>query len=244
MIEEQGYREGRQAFDTYETTLSNHYSDRDLTRETCEDLGAYARMALEANPAELETLATLASRRTIDVCEAGGAARVIPPRTEPLVATYPDQAPVRVIRGAVPPQVAVARARVEAPAEFPDMVSAPVAEPVIEEQAALAVQAADDAASGAARVAEAAVAEAAVRKPPPIMRPGTASMRRSPRSTTRRRLCATCGASRHRRSKAAGGLGPPGEAAGAGMTSPEHGRLAHLSLATPLAQSASWAGSA
>jgi hypothetical protein len=162
MIEEQGYREGRQAFDTYETTLSNHYSDRDLTRETCEDLGAYARMALEANPAELETLATLASRRTIDVCEAGGAARVIPPRTEPLVATYPDQAPVRVIRGAVPPQVAVARARVEAPAEFPDMVSAPVAEPVIEEQAPLAVQAADDAASGAARVAEAAVAEAAV----------------------------------------------------------------------------------
>lgn len=161
MIEEQGYREGRRTFDAYETTLSNHYSDRDLTRETCEDLGAYARMALEANPGELETLATLASRRTIDVCEVGGAARVIAPRTEPLVATYPEQVPVRVIRGAVPPQIAAARARDVPTAEFPDIVSAPVAEPVMEEEALLAAQdAAEDAASGAARLAEAAAVDA------------------------------------------------------------------------------------
>lgn len=160
MIEEQGYREGRRTFDAYETMLSNHYSDRNLTRATCEDLGAYARMALEANPAELETLATLASRRTIDMCEAGGAARVIPPRTEPLAAAYPQQVPVRVIRGAVPPQVAAAQRRMEEAAEFPDMVPASVAEPLIEE--ALAAQdVAEETASGAARVAEAAVAEAA-----------------------------------------------------------------------------------
>ena len=161
MIDEQGYRDGRRTFDAYETTLSNHYSDRELTRETCADLGAYARMALEANPAELETLASLASRRTIDVCEAGGAARVIPSRTEPPVATYTERAPVRVIRGAVPPQVAAARGRVEPPAEFPDMVSAPVAEPVIEAEAALAVRdEAEDAASGATRLAETAAVDA------------------------------------------------------------------------------------
>ena len=161
MIEEQGYREGRRAFDTYETTLSNHYSERDLTRETCEDLGAYARMALEANPAELETLATLASRRTIDVCEAGGAARVIPPRGEPLIATYPPEPPVRVIRGAVPPQIAAARARAAKPPEFPNMVSAPVAEPALEEEAALAAQAAaEHAASRATRLTQTAAADA------------------------------------------------------------------------------------
>lgn len=165
LIDEYGYREGRRAFDTYETTLSNAYSERQLTRETCEDMGAQARMALEASPAELETLARLASRREIDVCEADGAARVIAPRTRPLVAAYPEERPaVRVFRGAVPPQIAEA-ARAEASVsaaarEFPDMVAAPVAEPQLEGDAALAADA-DDAVLAAAAAASSAATRVA-----------------------------------------------------------------------------------
>lgn len=163
MIDEWGYREGRRIFDTYETMLSNHYARQELTRQTCADLGAYAHMAHEATPAELETLSRLASRRSIAMCEyAPGAARAIPPRAEPLAGSYPERTVVRVIRGAVPPQVIAARARAEtAPPEFPDMVSAPVAEPRIEEEAALAATEADAAADAAMAASAAATRIAA-----------------------------------------------------------------------------------
>lgn len=168
MIDQWGYREGRRTFDDYETKLSNHYAEHRLTRETCEDLGAYARMAHEASPAELETLARLASRRSIAMCEAEGAARVIPPRAQPLAGSYPERPVVRVIRGAVPPQVAAARKAEAVPQDFPDMVSAPVAVPRIEEEAMLAAAEADAAAdaamaasAAASRIAAAEAEEAA-----------------------------------------------------------------------------------
>lgn len=160
LIEEYGYREGRRIFDAYETSLSNYYADQQLSSALCADFGTYVRMAEDATDAELETLSKLASRRHIATCaQPLGAARVIPPRAEPWAAEEREQRRVRVFRGVTPPQVAAETARA---AEFPDMVSAPVAEPRIENAAFGARQATVAQAAASASAAEAAAAEVEV----------------------------------------------------------------------------------
>ncbi len=125
MVAQYGPRVGKLAFDDYETTLSNHYSRMRPTARNCEELGTFARMANMADGEELETLARLATRRDMTVCDISAA--------DPYTAqAIPEPRPaVRVIRGAVPPGVAPA---IEAQAvESVAVASAPVivAQPIV-----------------------------------------------------------------------------------------------------------------
>ena len=127
MVAQYGPRVGKLAFDDYETTLSNHYSRTRPTARNCEELGTFARMASMADGEELETLARLATRRDMTVCDISAA--------DPYTAqVMPEVRPaVRVIRGAVPPGVAPA---IEAQAVEPVSVavaSAPAiaAQPIV-----------------------------------------------------------------------------------------------------------------
>jgi hypothetical protein len=121
---------GREAFDDYETGLSNYHSAVRHDRAACSEIAAFARLAHLADADELHVLSRLATNRAIDRCR--------DPSSRELTARYgagydvSREDDVRVIRGAVPPQIAEMEVGAEelVTREIPMLDDLPVVEPV------------------------------------------------------------------------------------------------------------------
>ncbi|MEM6909896.1 MAG: hypothetical protein AAF494_14585 [Pseudomonadota bacterium] len=68
LVDRYGPRQGQLAFDRYETRISNYHSNIKPSREQCEDVMAFMKLAGRANYAELETLSKLVTNRAIETC--------------------------------------------------------------------------------------------------------------------------------------------------------------------------------
>lgn len=119
LVARYGESEGRLAFNDYETRIGNYHSGTRPTRELCQDVNAFLKMAGRANHAELETLSKLATNRSISTCRV--------PEDATFVATDPEPA--------VEPAAAVSVEPLEAPElvdgipTFTNAAEAPASEP-------------------------------------------------------------------------------------------------------------------
>jgi len=68
MVERLGPQQGQLAFNDYETKIGNYHSGVQPSRELCQDVNTFMKLASRANHAELETLSKLATNRSISTC--------------------------------------------------------------------------------------------------------------------------------------------------------------------------------
>ncbi|MEL7218075.1 MAG: hypothetical protein AAGK01_06550, partial [Pseudomonadota bacterium] len=68
LVARYGPEQGRVAFNDYETRIGNYHAGTQPTRELCDDVSTFMKLASRANHAELETLSKLATNRAISTC--------------------------------------------------------------------------------------------------------------------------------------------------------------------------------
>lgn len=125
-----GTAAGTRMFRLYETSLGNGFSQIDMTRASCQDLGTYARMAERADHAGIATISELATNRSVPFCPAGYDDGMEDDVFAPVAAVEPPR------RLAPPAPVAAPRPGPHE-AEFVEVVEAPVVP--IEDETAYAV---------------------------------------------------------------------------------------------------------
>ncbi|MEL7197596.1 MAG: hypothetical protein AAGL10_04700 [Pseudomonadota bacterium] len=91
MIARYGERQGQLAFDRYETQMSNYHSNVQPSREQCEDVQSFIKLAGRANYDEMEILSKLVTNRAMNACivpesNVAFAAPVSAPEPEPAMA--------------------------------------------------------------------------------------------------------------------------------------------------------------
>ncbi|WP_156423757.1 hypothetical protein [Erythrobacter sp. YT30] len=68
MVGRYGERQGEMAFDRYETQMSNYHSNVQPSREQCEDVNSFIKLAGRADYEEMEMLSKLVTNRAINSC--------------------------------------------------------------------------------------------------------------------------------------------------------------------------------
>ncbi|MDJ0642742.1 MAG: hypothetical protein QNJ15_07985 [Erythrobacter sp.] len=126
MVARYGQQQGKLAFNDYETRIGNYHSGTRPTRELCQDVNTFLKMASRANHAELETLSKLATNRSISTCRVPAAANFAAPAVEAPLA--PDTDPAGSLDA---PSVAPAEAPkvVDGIPTYTDAAAAPSSEP-------------------------------------------------------------------------------------------------------------------